>query len=68
MMRNGVSRTTLNDPQSGKSWAFDLIQTKNNFANEPPQVIQHPFQNAEHMVLIYSFLPTFIYIVLEVLK
>lgn len=35
MMRNGVSRTMLNDPQSGKSWAFDLIQTKNNFANEP---------------------------------
>lgn len=25
----------LNDPQSGKSWVFDLIQTKNTFANEP---------------------------------
>lgn len=52
MMRNGVSRTMLNDPQSGKSWVFDLIQTKNTFSNELPQVIQHPFQNAEHMVLI----------------
>lgn len=54
MMRNGVSRTMLNDPQSGKSWVFDLIQTKNTFANELPQVI-HPFLNAEHMGLIYSF-------------
>lgn len=45
----------LNDSQSGKSQVFDLIQTKNTFANEPPQVIQHPSQNAEHMVLIYSF-------------
>lgn len=45
----------LNDPQNGKPRAFDLIQTKNTFANEPPQVIQHPSQNAEHMVLIYSF-------------
>lgn len=55
MMRNGVSRPMLNDSQSGKSQVFDLIQTKNTFANEPPQVIQHPSQNAEHMVLIYSF-------------
>lgn len=54
-MRNGVSSPMLNDPQSGKSRVFDLIQTKNTFANEPPQVIQHPSQNAEHMVLIYSF-------------
>lgn len=55
MMRNGVSRPMSNDPQSGKSRVFDLIQTKNTFANEPPQVTQHPSQNAEHMVLIYSF-------------
>jgi len=54
-MRNGVSRPMLNDRQSGKSRVFDLIQTKNTFANEPSQVIQHQSQNAEHMVLIYSF-------------
>lgn len=45
----------LNDPPSGKPRVFDLIQTKNTFANESPEVIQHPSQNTEHMVLIYSF-------------
>lgn len=54
MMRNGVSNHMLNDPQRGNYRGFDLIQTKNTFANEPPQAIQHPSPNSEHMVLIYS--------------